>query len=240
MILLCALMGLLAGGFLNWASDYLPRFASSSAVPSIESTSRPVPALWHLLTSSTSRRSPIRLQKLSWLGVAVELFAALLFAYLWERFGPSWKLLLLAFNCSFFLLVAIIDFRYRLVLNVMVYPAMLVALLPRLMLPGNGAVTALAGGAIGLALFSLTALLRPGGLGGGDVKLATLIGLILGFPNVLWALALGILAGGIAAILLLLTHRGGLESHIPYAPFLCLGAIVALLYNPLPLIFPFK
>jgi prepilin signal peptidase PulO-like enzyme (type II secretory pathway) len=168
----------------------------------------------------------------------VELFTAILFAYLWERFGPSWKLLLLAFNCSFFLLVAIIDLRYRLVLNVMVYPAMVVALLLRLVLPGSSAGTALAGGAIGLAPFLLTALLRPGGLGGGDVKLATLIGLILGFPNVLWALALGILAGGITAILLLLTHLGELKSHIPYAPFLCLGAIVALLYNPLPLIFP--
>jgi leader peptidase (prepilin peptidase)/N-methyltransferase len=170
------------------------------------------------------------------LGVAVELFTALFFAYLWERFGPSWRSLSLAFNCSFFLLVAITDLRYRLVLNVMVYPAMVVTLFLRLMPPGEGMVTTLVGGAIGLALFLLTALLRPGGLGAGDVKLATLIGLILGFPKVLWALALGIVAGGIAAILLLLTHRGELKSQIPYAPFLCSGAIVALLYNPLPLI----
>jgi prepilin signal peptidase PulO-like enzyme (type II secretory pathway) len=239
MVLLCALVGLLVGGFLNWASDYLPRYASSSPSVSLESIPQPMPALWHLLTSSTSRRSLIRLQKWSQLGVAVELFTALLFAYLWNRLGLSWELLLLAFICSFFLLVAIIDLRYRLVLNVMVYPAMVVTLLLRFMLPGSGAVTALVGGVIGLALFLLTALLRPGDLGAGDVKLATLIGLILGFPQVLWALALGIVAGGIAAILLiLLTHRWGLKSHIPYAPFLCLGATVALLYNPLPLILP--
>lgn len=168
----------------------------------------------------------------------MELFTALLFAYLWDRLGPSWELLLLAFTCSFFLLIAIIDLRYRLVLNVMVYPAMVVTLLLRYMLPGSGAVTALVGGAIGLALLLLTALLRPGGLGAGDVKLATLIGLILGFPQVLWALALGILAGGVAAILLILTRGGELKSYIPYAPFLCLGAIVAPLYNPLSLIFP--
>ena len=165
MILLCALVGLLVGGFLNWAGDYLPRFASSSPSVSLESSPQPVPALWHLLTSSTSRRSLIRLQKWSWLGIAVELFTALLFAYLWERFGPSWRLLLMAFTCSFFLLVAIIDLRYRLVLNVMVYPAMVVTLLLRVVLPGSGVVTALVGGAIGLALFLLTALLRPGGLG---------------------------------------------------------------------------
>ena len=238
MVLLCALVGLLVGGFLNWAGDYLPRYASSSPSVSLKSSPQPVPALWHLLTSSTSRRSLIRLQKWSWSGVAVELFTALLFAYLWNRLGLSWELLLLAFICSFFLLVASIDLRYRLVPNVMDYPAMVVTLLLRFMLPGSGAVTALVGGAIGLALFLLTALLRPGGLGAGDVNLANLIGLILGFPQVLWALALGIVAGGIAAILLILTHRGGLKSHIPYAPFLCLGEIVALLYDPLPLIFP--
>jgi prepilin signal peptidase PulO-like enzyme (type II secretory pathway) len=234
MTLLCALAGLLAGGFLNWAGDYLPRFASVS----FESGCQPIPALEHLPTSSTSQRSLIRLQKSPWLGFAVELFAALLFVYLWKRLGPSWELLLLAFTCSFFLLIAIIDLRYRLVLNVMVYPAMVVTLLLRFVLPRSGAVAALIGGAIGLALFLLTALLRPGELGGGDVKLATLIGLILGFPEVLWALALGIVAGGITAILLILTRRGKPKSYIPYAPFLCLGAIVALLYNPLPLIFP--
>ncbi|MBC8248432.1 MAG: hypothetical protein H8E90_02035 [Anaerolineales bacterium] len=86
MILLCVLVGLLMGSLLNWAGDYLPRFASSSTAPSFESTPRPVPALWYLLTS---RKSLIRLQKSSRLGVAVEIFSALLFAYLWERFGPS-------------------------------------------------------------------------------------------------------------------------------------------------------
>jgi len=75
-------------------------------------------------------------------------------------------------------------------------------------------------------------------MGGGDVKLAALIGLTVGFPQVLWALALGILAGGITALLLVLTPRWGPKSHIPYAPFLCLGALLALVYDPLPLIFP--
>ena len=115
---------------------------------------------------------------------------------------------------------------------------MVVTLLLRYMLPGSGAVTALVGGAIGLALFLLTALLRPGGLGAGDVKLPTLIGLILGFPQVLWALTLGILTGGITALLLILSRRRGPRSYIPYAPFLCLGAVFSLVYNPLHLIFP--
>ena len=75
-------------------------------------------------------------------------------------------------------------------------------------------------------------------MGGGDVKLAALIGLVVGFPGVLWALTLGIVAGGITALLLVLFPRWELGSHMPYSPFLCFGVVIALLYNPLPLVFP--
>jgi len=168
------------------------------------------------------------------MAAAAELFTAVLFAYLFERYGPSWELLLMAVTGSFFLLVAIIDLKYRRVPNVLIFPAAAVALLLHSVPPGKNTVAALLGGAFGLAPFLFVALLRPGDIGGGDIKLAALIGLTAGFPLVMWALALGIAAGGLTAIVLLLSHRWGPKSHIPYAPFLCLGAMCALLY-PLPL-----
>ncbi len=237
MIFLCALVGLFMGSLINWVGDYLPRFASSGAAPSVESALRPGPALsfvegpalWRLLTS---RRSWIRLQRPFWSRVAVEVFSALLFAYLWWRFGPSWRLLLLAFYCSFLLLIAVIDLRHRLVLNVLIYPAAVVAMLLRFVPPGEDALTTLLGGAVGLTFFSLVALLSRGGMGAGDVKLAALIGLMVGFPQVVWALTLGILAGGVAALFLLLTQLKELKSYMPYAPFLCLGAAITLVYIP--------
>lgn len=231
MTLLCALVGLLTGSLLNWVSDYLPRFTSSKRTPSHKTTSRPELALWRLVKPSTSEEGFV-------LGIGVELFTALLFACLWGRFGPSWKLPLVALGCAFFLLVAIVDLKYRLVPNVLVYPAMVVVLLFHSIPPMGNTLAALLGGLVGLAPFLLTALVRPGGLGGGDVKLAALIGLTVGFPQVLWALTIGILAGGITAILLLLTRRWDMKSHIPYAPFLCLGVIAALIYDPFPLILP--
>lgn len=237
MIILCALVGLLVGSLLNWAGDYLPRFASSGAALSPEPTPQPVlalspvegPALWHLLTSW---RNLTRLQRSHWLGAAVEVFNALLFAYLWNRFGPSWRLIVMAAYCSFLLLIAVVDLRHRLILNVLIYPAAVVALLLRFVPPGKDALTTLLGGAVGLTFFSLVALMRRGGMGAGDVKLAALIGLMVGFPQVVWALTLGILAGGIAALFLFLTHLRELKSYMPYAPFLCLGAAITLVYNP--------
>ena len=233
MTLLCALIGLLVGSFLNWARDYLPRFAAGGAIAPHAATARPRSALWQLVTSGMSRRDSIHPQRPAWGDIAVEIVTALLFAYLWERFGPSQRLLSLAVTGSFLLLITIIDLKYRLILNVLVYPAMAVTLLLHSMPPGRDTITALLGGAVGLFPFLLVALARPGEMGGGDVKLAALIGLSTGFPQVLWPLSVGILAGGITAVFLLLTRRWGLKSHIPYGPFLCLGAALSLVYNPL-------
>ena len=234
MILVCAAIGLFVGSLLNWAGDCLPYFASGRRV-----SPRPMPrwmfAVWQLRSSFTGGNRPTRLEQSSRLNAVVELFTALLFAYVWERYGLTWNLPWLAFICSFFILIAVIDMRHRLVLNLMVFPAMAVTLILRVSLPGVDIRSVLIGGAFGLIVFLLAALVRPGGLGGGDVKLAMLIGFMFGFPDAVWALMLGILAGGVTATMLLLARRWTPASHIPYAPFLCLGALIALFYNPVSL-----
>ncbi len=76
----------------------------------------------------------------------------------------------------------------------------------------------------------MTAWLQPGNLGGGDIKLALVMGALFGFPSVLLALLVGVGTGAIAAILLL---RGkGKTAKMAYAPYLCLGAFVILLFSP--------
>ncbi len=230
MVLVFAVMGLFLGSLLNWAGDYVPRFASNRAA--FPSAARPASAAWQRLMSFASRKSRPSLPTSSWLSIAVELVTAVLFAYLGQRFGWSWKLLYLVVACSFFLLIAIIDLKYRLVLNVLVYPAAALALLLHSVPPGRDTLAALLGGAVGLSPFLLAALLKPDGIGGGDVKLAALIGLWVGFPHVLWALTLGILAGAATTLGLLLTRHWNLTSHIPYAPFLCLGTVLSLLGVP--------
>ena len=87
------------------------------------------------------------------------------------------------------------------------------------------------GGIFAFVIFYGTAILKPGDLGGGDVKLAALIGLTFGFPAVLWVLIVGAGTGAVVAIYFLLKSGHSVRS-IPYAPFLCLGALVALFYNP--------
>lgn len=57
----------------------------------------------------------------------------------------------------------------------------------------------------------------------GDVKLAAALGALVGFPYVIPALMAGILLGGIAALILLLSRRVGRKDYIAYGPYLALG-----------------
>ncbi len=226
MVILIALVGVLVGWFLNWLADYLPRY--SATCPAAATRTRLcAPAVWQLLRSPWQRTAVA--DRAFALCLGVELLSAVSFAFFWSQPGPSWKLLFNAAVYAFFLLIAIIDLKYRLVLNIVTYPATAAVLLIQLVVLRQNAGNVLLGGGLAFAIFFLTAWF--GDLGSGDVKLGTLIGASFGFPQMLWALIVGGGIGAVVAAILILRYRPA-RITIPYAPFLCLGAMVALLYNP--------
>lgn len=232
MIILYALFGLLVGSFLNLAADELPQ-RRRLALPRCPYCGRNhLPLEWIAVLSflllrgrCQHCRAPLSLRR-----PLLELGTMLAFAFLWQRYGPTSLLLLFTLYVCILLLVLVIDLEHRLILNVVILPAILIAGIGSLISPSP--LSALAGGLIGFASFYLIALARKGGMGGGDVKLAAFIGLTTGFPSVIVALLIAILAGGATALLLVLTRVKGLKSYIPYGPFLVIGGLVALIYGP--------
>jgi leader peptidase (prepilin peptidase)/N-methyltransferase len=92
-------------------------------------------------------------------------------------------------------------------------------------------VGALIGAAVMGLVYLLLGVLPGGGVGGGDVRLAPVIGALLGWlslAHVVVGLMAGFLIGGLAAIALLLLGRVGLKTSIAYGPAMCLGAWVAI------------
>lgn len=223
MVVVFALLGWAVGCALSWASDWLPRYAQNP--PEIPPGRPHLSALWQMLRGRRPHGWMLHLA----LEVGTGLFFALAFA--WFGWVPALWLTLAA--ASFFLLVALIDAKYRLVLNIITYPALVIFLLTNIFLLRQSPLHAILGGALAFSIFFLTAWLKPGQLGFGDVKLATVIGVAFGFPGVLWALLVGAGAGGVAVLVLLVSRRGGLATTIPYAPFLCFGAVVVLVARPL-------
>jgi len=224
MLILCALGGLLIGWLADALSGRLPRWTGHVA-PSQEPAPRRLPAVvrWTMRGQAPGDR----------LARGIELGSAAFLAGLWVVCGPSQAFWVLSASYVYLLLIALIDLKHRLVLNAMTYPALVVALAAHLLAADQPIAQVLVGGGMAFAIFFLAGWLRPGQLGFGDVKLATLIGVGLGFPTILWALLAGTGAAGVVAIWLL--HRGAsAQNRIAYAPFLCLGALAALLGTQLP------
>lgn len=81
------------------------------------------------------------------------------------------------------------------------------------------------------ALYLVMAWISPSSLGFGDVKLAGLIGLVLGWigvPQALLGVLAGFLVGGVVALVMLAGRRVGLRSHIAFGPAMLVGAFLAL------------
>ena len=166
----------------------------------------------------------------------VELGTALLFVLTALRFGPSEQLpafLLLAGAAA---LLTVIDLQHHKLPNRVLVPAiaagaalLAVAALaehawPALLRAGLGAVAL-------FGVFLVLALISPRSLGMGDVKLAALLGLHLGWLS--WnAVVLGAVAGfaaqAVAALVLLAARRVTLRAELPFGPAMLLGAALAI------------
>jgi leader peptidase (prepilin peptidase)/N-methyltransferase len=86
-------------------------------------------------------------------------------------------------------------------------------------------------GAVACWVVYLVLWILPGGMGGGDLRLAPVLGALLGwlgYPQVLVGLMAGFLIGGVAALGLLVSRRAGPKTAIAYGPAMCLGAWVGI------------
>jgi leader peptidase (prepilin peptidase)/N-methyltransferase len=129
------------------------------------------------------------------------------------------------------LLLAVIDLRCLRLPNPLVGALAITAGVPLAVLEADRAGRALtAAGAVLIAYLSV-ALLPRAGLGLGDVKLAAVLGLILGFagwPAVLIGVVVPQVINGSVALALLLTRRAGRGHQLPFGPALLAGALIAV------------
>ena len=150
-------------------------------------------------------------------------------AFVLLRYGPTARGAVAASLAALLVVLSAIDLERRVLPNALVLPAIAVALPAQLLLsPDRWLEWTLA--AVGGALLLLMPLLvGRAGVGMGDVKLAFLLGLVLG-EGVMLAILVAALAVLPVALALLARHGGAaLRMGVPFGPFLALGAVVALL-----------
>jgi leader peptidase (prepilin peptidase)/N-methyltransferase len=222
--------GLAFGSFLNVVAVRVPARRSLLRPPSSCGTCGNeigwrdnIPLLSYLLLRGRCRHcdAPI-----SALYPAVEAVAAGLIVACFAMYGATPFAVLAAGFCAVLVTLSAIDVRERIVPNRIVLPAAGVTLLAHTLLDPSVAWVA---GALGASGFLFLAVLAyPRGLGMGDVKLALLLGAMLG-GTVAVALLLGFVAGLVPSVVLFARHGSkARKMAIPLVPFLALGAVVAL------------
>ena len=159
----------------------------------------------------------------------VELTTALLVAGCVWKFGLTMDALVASFFCACLVAISATDLEHRIVPNRIVLPATAIVLVAQTALHPSPE-WALA--AFGAALFLfIAALVYPGGMGMGDVKLALLMGAMLG-RTVPVALMVGMVSALVPSVVLLARHGGkARKMGIPFAPFLALGSVFALFFG---------
>jgi len=226
-------LGAIVGSFLNVVAYRLPRHESlvtpASHCPKCGTPVKPydnVPILsWLLLRghcrgcgASISVRYP-----LVEAGTAVLCVGAVLAHHTAAGIALSVVLILLIVPA------ALIDLEHRIIPNRITALGAVLALALGLALDPAGEPERLIAGAAAGGFLLLAALAYPGGMGMGDVKLAGVMGLLLGravAPAILIALLAGVLAG--AAIIARKGAHAGRKTAVPFGPFLALGALVAV------------
>lgn len=160
----------------------------------------------------------------------IELFTALIFLLLSLNFW-GWQLISLFALASILITASVIDFEHGIIPNKLLLAGFIIGLvifLFRPVLPLSQHLLGILAG--GLPLLFLAALSR-GGMGGGDIKLAAVMGLYLGTKLVLTALFLGSLLAGFTGIVFMLAGKKGRKDTLVFGPFLALGALVSIFWG---------
>lgn len=130
-------------------------------------------------------------------------------------------------------LAAFVDLHERIIPNELVLFGLAAGLVVMLVAPypEKSWLQAVGGGAAGFGFLLLLALLVPGGMGMGDVKLSAVLGLFLGINWIGMGMIFSFLLGGLVSGVLLLVRRVKGKSHIPFGPFLSLGHVIVVLFG---------
>jgi leader peptidase (prepilin peptidase)/N-methyltransferase len=164
------------------------------------------------------------------------ILTAVLFALVVLRFGLVWELPAFLVLAGVAVLLTLIDLRHHLLPDRVVLPAIVagaVLLAVAAAIEGNAAAFVRAGVAavVAFVVFLVLALIAPSGLGIGDVKLAALLGLHLGWLGwnvVVLGAAAGFVVQAVLALALLASRRIGLKGELPFGPAMLLGAALAI------------
>lgn len=158
-------------------------------------------------------------KKISWQYPIVELLSGLIWVFTW---GSVYNI----FIFSAFLVIAVYDFKWKIIPGKIVYPAIAVALIYNFNIP-----SLFAAAVAFLFFFAIYFFSNGKAMGLGDAKLAVLIGLFLNPVTALAAFIMAFVIGAVFGIMLIALGKKSLKSQVAFGPFMAVGAAVAFFFS---------
>ncbi|GAB4553308.1 MAG: hypothetical protein OHK0023_22290 [Anaerolineae bacterium] len=257
MTILAVLLGLPAGALINLLADYLPHTYHIGRPIYPDQTPRPLIAWLGLTAYLFGKTKSPQGAKLPLRHPITELVTVALFVIVASQSADTLRTLYLLGSLTILILITVIDLEHRMILYAVIIPACLYALLGAIALgdrldPRLEVRDYLIGGAVGFAVFGgmfLGGLLfnrvisdargekmEEAAFGDGDVALATLSGLMLGWQAFIFAAIIAVFAGGLGALLFIIARsvlRGRYEAFtaLPYGQYIVFGTLIMLLWR---------
>lgn len=169
--------------------------------------------------------------KINWVYPVMEFVTGLLFAFAYNQLGFSLELVVALLFISLLVIITVSDIAYMLIPDKILLFFLIPLIVLRVLEPLDPWWDSLIGAVLGFGLLFLIAVVSKGGMGGGDIKLFFVIGLVLGWVPTLLTLFLASVIGTIIGFIALRRTKQGRKTPIPFGPSIAIAAIIAYFYG---------
>ena len=161
----------------------------------------------------------------------MELATGLLFAFTYYKHGLGPNLLIGILFVSLLVIITVSDLAYMIIPDPVLLVFLIFFVVLRIFFPLQPWWDALIAAALGFGILYLLAIISKGGMGGGDIKLFFVLGLILGTKATLMTLFLASFIGSLFGVVKIIRKKHKRKQPIPFAPFISIGAIISYFYT---------
>ena len=161
----------------------------------------------------------------------MEFVTGVLFALSFYMLGFSSELVVAILFVSLLVIITVSDIAYMLIPNKVLLPFAIVLIGLRLIIPLEPWWDSFLGAIVGFGVLFLIAVVSKGGMGGGDIKLFFVIGLVLGTTNTLVTLFLAAFIGSIVGLIVLKRTGQGRKTPIPFGPSIAVAAVISYFWG---------
>ena len=229
------LFGLLLGSFYNVVRLRVPKKESIVTPPSHCTTCQKrlqpidlIPVFSYIFLRGKCRQCGA---KISSIYMLTEFVTGALFAFSYWKFGFTAELVVALLFISLLVIINVSDIAYMLIPNKILLFFLPLFIVGRVFSPLSPWWDSIVGALVGFGILYLIAVVSKGGMGGGDIKLFFLLGIILGTWNSLLTLFLASFIGMFVGIIVLKKRGQGRKTPLPFGPSIAIAAVIVYFYG---------